>query len=59
MPVIEQYYCTSLCVKVLLHSSQKPTRKLAVRTSIQSQYLKALAVNLRVGFLIRLYCKKK
>ncbi len=28
----------------------KPTRKLAVRTCIQSEYLKALAVSLRVGF---------
>ena len=31
-------------------SSQKPTRKLAARTFIQSQYLKALAASLRVGF---------
>ena len=33
----------------LFHSSQKPTRKLAARTFIQSQYLKALAASLRVG----------
>ncbi len=31
-----------------LHSSQKPIRKLAARTFIQSQYLKAHAANLRV-----------
>ena len=31
----------------LFHSSQKPTRKLAARTFIQSQYLKALAASLR------------
>ena len=37
-------------VKVLFHSSQKPTRKLAAGTFIQSQYLKALAASLRVGF---------
>ncbi len=34
----------------LFHSSQKLTRKLAARTFIQSQYLKALAASLRVGF---------
>ena len=39
-----------LGVKALFHSSQKPTRKLAARTFIQSQYLKELAVSLRVGF---------
>ncbi len=38
------------CIKTLFHSSQKPTRKLAARTVIQSQYLKALAASLRVGF---------
>ncbi len=37
-------------LKVLFHSSQKPTRKLAARIFIQSQYLKALAASLRVGF---------
>ncbi len=31
-------------LKPLFHSSQKPTRKLAARTFIQSEYLKALAV---------------
>ncbi len=36
--------------KILFHSSQKPTRKLAARTFIQSQYLTALAASLRVGF---------
>ncbi len=36
--------------KPLFHSSQNPTRKLAARTFIQSQYLKALAASLRVGF---------
>ncbi len=30
-------------LKALFHSSQKPTRKLAARTHIQSHYLKALA----------------
>ncbi len=33
-------------LKPLFHSSQKPTRKLAARTFIQSQYLKALAASL-------------
>ena len=28
------------CLKALFHSSQKPTRKIAARTFIQSQYLK-------------------
>ena len=37
-------------LKALFHSSQKPTPKFAARTFIQSQYLKALAVSLRVGF---------
>ena len=37
-------------LKPLFHSSQKPTNKLAARTFIQSQYLKALAASLRVGF---------
>ena len=37
-------------VKALVDSSQNPTRKLAARTFIQSQYLKALAASLRVGF---------
>ena len=37
-------------LKSLFHSSQKLTRKLAARTFIQSQYLKALAASLRVGF---------
>ncbi len=32
------------------HRNQNPTRKLAARTFIQSQYLKALAASLRVGF---------
>ena len=32
-------------VKDLFHSSQKPTRKLAARTFIQSQYLKASAMS--------------
>ena len=36
-------------VKALFHS-QKLTRKLAARTFIQSQYMKALAASLRVGF---------
>ena len=36
-------------LKPLSHSSQKPTRKLAARTFIQSQYLKALAASLQVG----------
>ncbi len=57
-----------LCLKPLFHSSQKPTRKLAAaRTFIQSQYLKALAVSLRVGFcnewkrglIIRIFSKLK
>ena len=38
------------CLNALFHSSQKPTRKLAARTFIQPQYLKALAACLRVGF---------
>jgi hypothetical protein len=37
-------------LKPLFHSSQKPTRKLAARTFIQSQYVKELAERLRVGF---------
>ncbi len=37
-------------LKALFHPSQKPTRKLAARTFIQSQYLKALAASSRVGF---------
>ena len=37
-------------LKPLFHSSQKPTRKLAARTFIQSQYLKVLVASLRVGF---------
>ena len=37
-------------LKSLFHSSQKPTRKLAAITFIQSQYLNVLAVNLRVVF---------
>ncbi len=37
-------------IKALVHSSQKPTSKLAARTFIQSQYLKALAASLQVGF---------
>ncbi len=36
--------------KPLFHSSQKPTRKLAARTFIQSQNLKQLAASLQVGF---------
>ena len=38
--------------KSLFQSSQKPTRELAARTFyfIQLQYLKALAVSLRVSF---------
>ena len=46
------HYCVLIKpgLKALFHSSQKPTRKLAARTFIQSQYLKALAVSLRVGF---------
>ncbi len=43
-------YQQSMAFKPLFHSSQKLTRKLAVRTFIQSQYLKGLAVSLRVGF---------
>ncbi len=39
-----------MSLKPLFHSSQKPTRKLAARTFIQSQYLKAFAASLRVGF---------
>ena len=39
-----------MSLKAFFHSSQKPTRKLAARTFIQSQYLKALAASLRVGF---------
>ena len=42
--------CGLVKIKALFHSSQKPTRKLAARTFIQSQYLKALATSLRVGF---------
>ncbi len=42
--------CAIHRIKALFHSSQKPTRKLAARTFIQSQYLKALAASLRVGF---------
>ena len=34
----------------LFHLSQKPTRKFAAKTFIQSQYLKALTASLRVGF---------
>ena len=41
---------SELGLKPLFHSSQKPTRKLAARTFIQSQYLKALAASLQVGF---------
>ncbi len=37
-------------VKALFHTSQNPTPKLAARTFIQSQYLKALAASFRVGF---------
>ncbi len=37
-------------LNAVFHSSQKPTRKLAARTFIQSQYVKALAASLRVGF---------
>ena len=37
-------------VRSLFHSSQKPTRKLAATTFIQSQCLKALAPSLRIGF---------
>ena len=44
----------SECIKcrpnVLIHSSQNPTRKLAARTFIQSQYLKELAARLRLPF---------
>ena len=36
--------------KALFHLSLKPTRKLAARAYIQSQYLKELAASLRVGF---------
>ncbi len=39
-----------LITKGFFHSSQKPTRKLAARTFVQSQYLKALVVSLGVGF---------
>ena len=40
------------CLKALFHSSQNPTRKLAASLYFElvSQYLKALAVSLRVGF---------
>ena len=41
---------TDTSLKALFHSLQKPTLKLAARTFIQSQYLKALAASLRVGF---------
>ena len=37
-------------LKALFHSSQKPTRKLAARTFIQSQYLTGLAATFRVPF---------
>ncbi len=37
-------------LKVLFHSLQSPTRKLAARTFIQLQYLKVLTASLRVGF---------
>ncbi len=47
--VFESTRC-DLGLKALVHSSQKPTRKLAARTFIQSQYLKALAASLRVSF---------
>ena len=40
----------NLWINALFHSSQNPTRKLAVRTFIQSQYLKALDACLRGGF---------
>ena len=36
-------------IKALFHSSQNPTRKLAARTFIQSQYLKTPPVSLRVA----------
>jgi hypothetical protein len=36
-------------LKPISHSSQKLTRKLAARTFIQSQYMKAIAASLQVG----------
>ncbi len=39
-----------MSVKAFFISSQKPTRKLAARTFIQSLYLKALAASFRVSF---------
>ena len=41
-----------MSVKAFFHSSQKQTRKLAARTFIQSQYLKALAASFQVSFLL-------
>ncbi len=43
-------YITVGILKTLFYSLQKQTCKLAARTFIQSQYLKALAASLRVGF---------
>ena len=44
-----------MCVglKAVFHSSQNPTRKLAARTFIQSQYLKAMSGN---DALVPSYC---
>ena len=47
---ISEETAKSVNYKSLFHSSQKPTLELAARTFIQSQYLKALAASLRVGF---------
>ena len=41
---------TAAYTKAFSSDRKKQTRKRAVRTFIQSQYLKALAASLRVGF---------
>ena len=45
------FFC--LLIKVLFHSSQKPTRKVAARTFIQSQYLKESTHCERASWLLR------
>jgi hypothetical protein len=45
LQIIADSLYDSTLLKPLFHSSQKPTRKLAARTYIQSQYLKALAAS--------------